>query len=82
MIITGDRVSCANCDTIYNKPPTENVFWIGIPFRIEGIEYCPKCGSNATNILNKEYGSESTAMSTDFTFSGEVLLATRGTVGD
>jgi len=52
-IITGDRVRCANCGTIYNKPPSCQIFWIGVPFRVEGMETCPKCGSNAADLMGQ-----------------------------
>lgn len=51
MVIRGDRVRCANCGMIYDKPPAEQVFWIGVPFRIEGMENCPRCGSNAADLV-------------------------------
>lgn len=74
MVITGDRVRCANCGTIYNKPPAENVFWIGVPFRVEGMETCPKCGSNAADLVvgGQGYSSDSTAMTTAYSYGGVV----------
>lgn len=51
LVIRGNRVRCANCGTIYDKPPAQQVFWIGVPFRVEGMEYCPKCGSNAADVI-------------------------------
>jgi len=63
MIISGPRVRCANCGTIYNKPPAEQTFWIGVPFRVEGMETCPKCGSNAADELP---GGETCANSTTY----------------
>lgn len=51
MIITGPRVRCANCGMIYEKPPAEQAWWIGVPFRVEGTEFCPRCGSNAADSI-------------------------------
>lgn len=48
-VIRGDRVRCTNCGTIYDKPPAQRVFWIGVPFRVEGTTNCPQCGSNAAD---------------------------------
>lgn len=64
MVIRGDRVRCANCGTVYDKPPAEQAFWIGVPFRIEGMECCPKCGSNAADPIcgQSGYTSDNTAM--------------------
>lgn len=59
LVISGDRVRCANCSTIYNKPPAERVFWIGVPFRVEGMEYCPKCGSNAADSMPSQHTTSS-----------------------
>lgn len=53
LVIRGDKVRCANCGTIYNKPPAERAFGIGVPFRVEGMPNCPQCGSNAANIIEK-----------------------------
>lgn len=51
MEISGPRVKCANCGMIYERPPAEKAFWIGVPFRIVGSEKCPRCGSNAADPL-------------------------------
>lgn len=55
MDIHGPRVKCANCGMIYNKPPAEKVFWIGVPFTVSGVEFCPKCGSNAYDPVADNY---------------------------
>lgn len=54
MRITGIRVKCANCGMIYEKPPAEQAHWIGVPFRVEGIAFCPKCGSNAADECGRQ----------------------------
>jgi len=56
MEITGPRVKCANCGMIYNKPPAEQVFWIGVPFTVSGMKVCPKCGSNASDPIAEQGG--------------------------
>ena len=62
MVVRGDRVRCANCGTVYDKPPAQKAFWIGVPFRVEGMERCPKCGSNAAdNIGQPTNWSDTTA---------------------
>ena len=53
MIISGARVKCANCGMIYEKPPAEKVYWIGVPFTVSGTEFCPKCGSNAADFIQR-----------------------------
>ncbi len=53
MVITGDRVKCANCGMVYNKPPVEKVFWIGVPFTVVGVEFCPNCGSNSADAIEQ-----------------------------
>lgn len=49
MVITVERVMCAYCGMVYDKPLAEQVFWIGVPFRVEGALFCPRCGSNASD---------------------------------
>ena len=49
MRISGERVICANCGMVYEKPPTQKVWNIGVPFTVEGTEFCPGCGSNAAD---------------------------------
>lgn len=60
LVIRGNRVKCVNCGTIYDKPPAEKIFWIGVPFRVEGMECCPKCGSNAADLIEQPSESSST----------------------
>lgn len=55
MKITGDRVKCANCGMIYDRPPDQKVFHIGVPFTVEGRTNCPKCGSNASDPLPNSF---------------------------
>ena len=60
MEISGPRVKCANCGMIYNRPPAEKAFWIGVPFRIVGAEFCPKCGSNAADQIAEPIQTQTT----------------------
>jgi DNA-directed RNA polymerase subunit RPC12/RpoP len=60
MEIKGPRVRCANCGMIYDRPPAQEVLWIGVPVRAIGRETCPRCGSNAADIVEEPIRCQTT----------------------
>ena len=79
MVISGERVRCANCGMIYERPPAENVFWIGVPFLVNGSMFCPGCGSNAADpiLMPSTFATGTTDISVTIKPAGE----RRGEIG-